>query len=46
MDVTDEQLRTYCVDPAAELRQQIWSQIYMLDAEYRQYSEAIECALT
>lgn len=45
-EVDSEQFRQYCVKPSAWLRQQVWSQIYLLDAEYRQYEENIECAIT
>jgi ATP-dependent Lon protease len=45
-EVTPEEFRQHCVEPAAHLRQQVWEQIYLLDAEYRQYEERIECALT
>lgn len=40
--VTDLELRKYCVKPAVELRQLIWDQLYQLDAEYRQFDNAIE----
>ena len=36
---SDADFRRYCVDPAIELRQLVWEQLYMLDAEYRQYEE-------
>lgn len=39
--VTPEEFETYCVRPAIELRQLVWDQLYMLDAEYRQYDEEI-----
>lgn len=45
-ELTAEEFRQHCVEPAVRLRQQVWSQIYLLDAEYRQYEERIECALT
>lgn len=45
-EVTPEEFRQYCVEPAVRLRQQVWRQIYLLDAEYRQYGEQVECALT
>lgn len=35
----------YCVRPAVELRQLVWEQLYMLDAEYRQYDEEIQYEL-
>ena len=31
----------YCVKPAIKLRQMIWGQIQLLDAEYRQYEPDI-----
>lgn len=45
-EVAPEEFRQYCVEPAVHLRQQVWNQIYLLDAEYRQYEERIECAIT
>ncbi len=41
MDMSDEEFRRYCVEPACELRQYIWDQIYQMDAEYRQYEKRI-----
>lgn len=38
-EVSDADFRRYCVEPAIELRQLVWEQLYMLDAEYRQYEE-------
>ena len=38
-EVSDPDLRRYCIEPAIELRQLVWEQLYMLDAEYRQYEE-------
>ena len=38
-EVSDADFRRYCVEPAVELRQLVWEQLYMLDAEYRQYEE-------
>ncbi|MEW5877250.1 MAG: BREX system Lon protease-like protein BrxL [Acidobacteriota bacterium] len=40
-----EEFLKFCVEPAVRLRQQVWNQIYLLDAEYRQYEERIECSL-
>ena len=40
--VSPEDFETYCVRPSVELRQLVWEQLYMLDAEYRQYDEEIE----
>ena len=39
--VAPEEFETYCVQPAVEMRQLVWDQLYMLDAEYRQYDEEI-----
>jgi ATP-dependent Lon protease len=39
--VTDMEFERYCVRPAAELRQMIWDQLQVLDAEYRQYESTI-----
>jgi ATP-dependent Lon protease len=38
-EVSNPDFRRYCVEPAVELRQLVWEQLYMLDAEYRQYEE-------
>lgn len=38
-EVSDPDFRRYCVQPAVELRQLVWEQLYMLSAEYRQYEE-------
>jgi ATP-dependent Lon protease len=40
-----DEFETYCVRPATELRQQVWDQLYVLDAEYRQYDEEIQYEL-
>ena len=40
--VTDLEFEHYCVSPARMLRQYIWSQLQMLDAEYRQYEANIQ----
>lgn len=40
-DVNDSDLEQYCLRPAKELRQNIWSQLQLLDAEYRQYESDI-----
>lgn len=40
-EVSDEDFNHYCVRPAKELRQLVWDQIQMLDAEYRQYDNDI-----
>jgi ATP-dependent Lon protease len=39
--ITPEEFKIYCLNPAIELRQLVWDQLYMLDAEYRQYDEEI-----
>jgi len=39
--VSEEELIRYCVKPAVRLRQNIWDQLYELDAEYRQYERVI-----
>jgi len=44
-EVTDIELRNYCVKPAVELRQLIWDQLYQLDGEYRQFDSNIEFRL-
>ncbi len=41
-----DEFETYCVRPAIELRQLVWDQLYMLDAEYRQYDEEIRYELS
>lgn len=40
--ITDLEFEHYCVSPARMLRQYIWSQLQMLDAEYRQYESTIQ----
>ncbi|WP_448544109.1 BREX system Lon protease-like protein BrxL [Roseiflexus sp.] len=40
--ITSEEFNHYCVRPAVELRQLVWRQLYILDAEYRQYDEEIQ----
>jgi len=40
--VSPEDFEMYCVRPATELRQLVWEQLYVLDAEYRQYDEEIQ----
>lgn len=39
--VSPEDFESYCLRPAIELRQLVWDQLYILDAEYRQYGEEI-----
>jgi ATP-dependent Lon protease len=41
--VSDEDFNTYCVRIGKKLRQGVWSQLHLLDGEYRQYEETIEC---
>lgn len=43
--VSDNEFDYYCVRPAIQLRQLIWQQIQMLDAEYRQYESEISYEL-
>ncbi|MEZ0396304.1 MAG: BREX system Lon protease-like protein BrxL [Anaerolineales bacterium] len=43
--VSPEEFEIYCLRPAIEMRQLVWEQLYILDAEYRQYDEEIECEL-
>lgn len=43
--ISAEDFEIYCLHPAIEMRQLVWEQLYMLDAEYRQYDEYIECEL-
>jgi len=42
VELSSEEFEIYCVQPAVELRQLVWDQLYTLDAEYRQYDEEIE----
>jgi len=44
-EISDEDFLHYCVRPAQQLRQLIWDQLHMLDAEYRQYDSKIDCEL-
>jgi ATP-dependent Lon protease len=41
-EVTDEDFNHYCLRPAVELRQLVWDQLQMLDAEYRQSDGKIQ----
>lgn len=41
-EVSASDFRKYCVDPAIEMRQLVWEQLYTLDAEYRQYERMLE----
>lgn len=41
-DVSDEDFNHYCARPAKQLRQLVWDQLFMLDAEYRQYDSDIQ----
>jgi len=45
-EVSDEDLNHYCVRPAKLLRQLIWDQLQMLDAEYRQFESDIDCEIS
>jgi ATP-dependent Lon protease len=40
-EVSETEFEFYCVRPAKMLRQNIWSQLQSLDAEYRQYESEI-----
>jgi len=40
--VSDLEFERYCVSPAKMLRQYIWNQLQVLDAEYRQYESTIQ----
>ncbi len=44
-EVSTNDFRRYCVEPAVELRQLVWEQLYTLDAEYRQYEERLDVEL-
>lgn len=41
-EVTPEEFREFCVEPAVRLRQNIWSQLYRLDGEFRQWDKTLE----
>jgi len=41
-ELSDAEFEHFCVRPAKELRQFIWEQIQILDAEYRQYESDIK----
>jgi len=43
--VSDQDFCKYCLNPAKELRQLVWDQLYVLDAEYRQYSAELRFEL-
>jgi ATP-dependent Lon protease len=43
--VTDQEFCKYCLNPAKELRQLVWDQLYVLDGEYRQYSSELRFEL-
>jgi len=45
-EVSPDDFDHYCVRPAKELRQLIWNQLYVLDAEYRQFGEEIQYEIT
>jgi ATP-dependent Lon protease len=38
-EVTEDEFREWCVEPAVRLRQTVWSQLYRLDAEFQQWDE-------
>lgn len=40
-EVEDAEFEQYCILPAVQLRQYIWDQLQILDAEYRQYEREI-----
>jgi ATP-dependent Lon protease len=40
--MSDGDFEHYCVRPAKQLRQLVWDQLYMLDAEYRQFEKDIQ----
>jgi ATP-dependent Lon protease len=40
-EVSDGEFEMHCVRPAVRLRQLIWDQLQLLDAEYRQYESGI-----
>lgn len=42
-NVSDEDFYHYCVLIGVKLRQLVWSQLYILDGEYRQYDQVITC---
>jgi len=44
-NVSDLDFDYYCVRPAIQLRQIIWDQLQMLDAEYRQYESSLNYEL-
>ena len=43
--VTEQEFCKYCLNPAKELRQLVWDQLYVLDGEYRQYSSELRFEL-
>ena len=45
-NVSPDVFRETCLEPAIELRQGIWQQLYKLDGEYRQYERHIQSKLT
>jgi ATP-dependent Lon protease len=40
-ELTDREFRHYCLEPAKALRQRVWSEMQILDGEYRQYESEI-----
>jgi ATP-dependent Lon protease len=43
--VSDADFKVYCLDPAIRLRQLVYDQLFMLDAEYRQYDANVFCTV-
>jgi ATP-dependent Lon protease len=43
--VSDEDFCRYCLTPAKQLRQLVWDQLYLIDAEYRQYNAELKFEL-
>jgi ATP-dependent Lon protease len=42
LEMRDDELARYCVEPAREYRQLIFEQLYHLDAEYRQWDHELQ----
>ena len=40
-EVSDADFKKYCVQPATDLRQGVWDQLYNLDPEYRKYGQFV-----
>ena len=45
MNVSNDDFYYYCVRIGLKLRQLVFSQLYTLDGEYRQYDEKLECEI-